>query len=139
MPLSYRIYPQHNLVYVHCTGRVTVDETLAAFASYAAHRDCAPGQAQLVDLTEVTDYERDFTRIMALQAHQSDVFLASGSHPFLIFVAPTALSRTMAMAAVRSWQDLGAVVPLVLSRLSEALEVLSVKALTADGIHESVR
>lgn len=139
MPLTFRIYPKRNLVYVHCTGQVTVGETRQAFGEYSVHDDFKPGQTQLVDLTDVTGFERDFTAIMALQAMQTDVYLASDTRPYLLFVAPNELTRAMAMAALRSWQDLDGVVPLVLSSLSQALEVLSLPDLKVDGPRESVR
>ncbi len=139
MPLNFRILSQHNLVYVSCTGRVTVDQVLTAFKSYATHPDFEPGQTQLLDLSNVTDYERDFTKIMSLQAQQTDVYLKTENRPFLLFIAPNELTRGMAMTAVRSWQDLDGVIPLVLSSLAEALEVLSLQDLSRESLLESAQ
>ena len=125
MPVTFTVLPAHNLVHVHCNGLVTVAETMTAFDTYSAHPDTHPGQSQLVDLTGVTDYERDFARIMSLQAHQVDVYLEAENPIFLIFVAPNELTLTMAMSSVRSWQNLPGVIPLVLSSLDEALAVLA--------------
>ena len=125
MSVTFKVLPEHNLVYVHCAGSVTVAESISAFDSYRAYPDTHPGQSQLVDLSDVVEYERDFTRIMSLQAHQVDVYMEAESPVFLIYVAPNDLTRTMAMAALRSWQNLPGVIPLVLSSLDEALTVLS--------------
>lgn len=125
MPLAFRILGEHNLVYVSCTGYVTVSETLEAFQAYADHDDFRPGQSQLIDLSDVTGYERDFTNIMSLQAQQADVYLLSDAPIHLIFVATNKLTRSMAMASLRSWEDVTGVVPLVLSSIEEAETVLS--------------
>ena len=127
MPVKFRVLPDHSLVHVTFSGLVTVAEATEAFDRYTSHPDSHPRQSHLVDLSGVAEYERDFTKIMALQAHQVDVFLEADAPIYLIFVAPTELTRTMAMAAVRSWQHLPGVVPLVLNSIDEALDVLSLE------------
>jgi hypothetical protein len=138
MTVSFRIFMDYNFVYVHCSGYVDVAETMAAFQDYVRHEDFRPGQSQLVDLLDVSDYGRDFAQIMALQAHQSDVFLSSESPIHLIFVADNDLTRSMAMAALRSWQNLPGVVPLVVSDLDEATEILGAAGLTLPRLKEKV-
>ena len=125
MPLAFRILGDHNLVYVSCTGFITVSNALEAFRSYSDHHDFRPGQSQLIDLSDVTGYERDFTKIMSFQAQQADVYLLSDAPIHLIFVATNDLTRSMAMSALRSWEDVSGVVPLLLSSIEEAETVLS--------------
>lgn len=138
MPVKFSVLPDHNLVLVTFSGMVTLAETTEAFDRYSSHPDARPGQSHLVDLSAVTEYERDFTKIMALQAHQVDVFLKADAPIYLIFVAPTELTRTMAMAAVRSWQNLPGVIPLVLTSLDEARAVLSLEKRDLEPYSEPV-
>jgi hypothetical protein len=67
-----------------------------------------------------------FSRIMELQAHQTEAFLGGKTPVHLIFVAPDDVTQSMAMAALRSWNNLHAVVPLVLPSLAQACEVLAI-------------
>lgn len=126
MPVTFRILPAHSLTYVRFSGQVDLNETFAGFEDYTRHPDFRPHQSQLIDLTEVRDYERDFSRIMELQAHQTDTFLGGKTPVHLIFVAPDDMTQSMAMAALRSWKNLHAVVPLVLPSLAQACEVLAI-------------
>ncbi|WP_197915886.1 hypothetical protein [Thiosulfatihalobacter marinus] len=126
MPVTFRILPTHSLAYVRFSGQVDLRETFAEFDNYTRHPDFRPHQSQLIDLTEVRDYERDFSRIMELQAHQTEAFLGGKTPVHLIFVAPDDVTQSMAMAALRSWNNLHAVVPLVLPSLAQACEVLAI-------------
>ncbi|MEQ9694027.1 hypothetical protein [Shimia sp. SDUM112013] len=128
MSVRFKILPETNLVYVLCSGEVTIDETLDSFSAYAMHKEFKPGQNQMIDLSQVTGYERDFPRIMALQAEQADVFLSTGKRPHLIFVAPTPLTQSMAMTALRSWQQLEGALPVVVQTIPEALDILGLDA-----------
>lgn len=130
MPMSFYILNDQNCVYVRCQGMITVSETMEAFQDYASRPDFRPGQSQLIDLSDVTDYERDFTKIMSLQAQQADVYLSSDTPIYLIFIAPNSLTQSMAMSSLRSWRNLPGVVPMVLSDLDEAVEVLSANGLS---------
>lgn len=128
MPVSFRIYPQHNLAHAMFEGEVTLSEAIDGFQAYTRHPDFQAAQSQIVDLTRVTGYERDFTRIMELQALQAEYFLGGNSKPFLIFVAPDELTQSMAMAALRSWSSVDGIVPLIVSELAGALDVLGLGA-----------
>lgn len=124
MPVSHRTLPEHALVHVLCSGSVTVAETQNALQAYARDPDSAPGQSLLIDLTNVTAYERDFPKIMSLQAQQAEVYLRSDTKVHLIYIAPNKLTQSMAMAALRSWKSLDGVIPLLVATLPEALDVL---------------
>ena len=131
MAVDFRILPDSNVVLVFCSGHVTVAETLAAFDRYTSSPDFRPGQSQLIDLSDVEAYERDFTRIMSLQAHQTEAYFSNSIAPnqttHLIYVAPNELSQTMAMSSLRSWRNLPGIVPLVVQSLDDALEILSLE------------
>lgn len=108
---------------------MTVAETLAAFDRYTSSSDFRPGQSQLIDLSRVEEYERDFTRIMSLQAHQAETYFSKNMIPgqvtHLIYVAPNELTQKMAMSSLRSWKGIPGIVALVLQDLNEAFDVLA--------------
>ena len=72
MPIDVRILPKRGLVYVRYEGGISVPETAEAFGAYMQHPDMRPGQKQLIDLTRVTDWDRDFAGLMRLQAGKAD-------------------------------------------------------------------
>ena len=129
MPVNYRVYPEQSLVYVRCFGEVTVEQSLTSFRQYTQDPEYAEGQSQLIDLTDVTKYERNFAEIISLQAHLAEAFvstqLPSVSPSYMIYVAPTEMTQAMAMASLRSWKNLPSIIPLVVQNLDEALEILS--------------
>lgn len=129
MPVNYRVYAEQSLVYVWCFGEVTVEQSLTSFQQYTQDPDYSEGQSQLIDLTDVTKYERNFAEIISLQAHLAEAFvnteLPSTSPSHLIYVAPTEMTQAMAMASLRSWKNLPNVIPLVVQNLDEALDILS--------------
>lgn len=124
LPVEFHILTQHNLVYIRYDGYIRVDDSIRAFSEYTQHPDFCFGQHQLIDLSLVTNFERDFTKIITHQAQQVDVYIKAKNPPILAFLAPSKASYRMAKAAVRSWDQLDCVIPLVLSNENEALEVL---------------
>lgn len=134
MAVDFAILAELNVVFVRCHGDVNVAQTLAAFERYVSSEDFRPGQSQLVDLTNVTSYERDFTQIMSLQALQAEAYFNPNGSTHLIYVAPNEKTQKMAMASLRSWRNVPGVVPLLVLDVEAALEVLSVDASKAESI-----
>lgn len=124
MPVSYRIFRERGLVYVKYSGHAVVSETMTAFEAYAKDPDCAPGQKQLVDLSEVKGMEANYVEILKLQARKADVFAATGVETLVVYYAPTDVSMSLARLVERSWQDFDAVVPIIQQNEANALELL---------------
>lgn len=124
MSVSFRIFPDRGLVYVRYAGFARLDDTLAAFAQYARHPAVRPGQKQLVDLSAMTGYEQDFTKLMQVQAQKADVFGTDGVQTLMVYFAPTPLSRDIARLALRSWEPFEAVVALIQDDEAQSLELL---------------
>lgn len=110
MPGSYRILPDRGLVYVSYEGFVLLREADAMFADYLTQPEADPGQKQLVDLTRVEDFERDFPTLMAMQADKVDTFLTTGHQFFMVFVAPTPMAQAMGRLLVAPWTGVNGVV-----------------------------
>jgi hypothetical protein len=131
---SFRILKSLNLVYVRYEGRIRIRESMDLFASYAQHPDCRPGQKQIVDLSAVTDYERDYTAMMEMQAMKTDVFLAEGNQPIILYFAPTQLSQKLARLIIKSWEPFSAVVPLIIEDEAEALQIIGIEEKSIAGM-----
>ncbi|PRX38249.1 hypothetical protein SAMN05216257_103225 [Meinhardsimonia xiamenensis] len=132
MAVTFSIFPERGLVYVRYEGEARLADTMAAFAEYAAHPDCRPGQKQLVDLSAVTGVEMNFAQLMEMQARKADLF-GTAEETLMVYFAPTPEARRIANLAMRSWQGLGKVVALVAETEKQALELLG---LSETGIAE---
>lgn len=126
MPVSFRILPEHGIVYVRYEGFALLDETLQAFGEYAAHPLARPGQKHLIDLAEVTGIEQDYVKMMRVQAGKADALMGTGQQTLMVYYAPTRLSYEMSKFILRSWEGIEAVVPLVQQDETQALALLGV-------------
>ncbi|KCV83389.1 hypothetical protein ATO10_01470 [Actibacterium atlanticum] len=124
MPVSFRIFPRRGLVYVRYDGVAQIDETSEAFAAYAQHPDCQPGQKQLVDLTHLTGYDEDYVKLMQVQAQKADVLAQGPVETLMIYHATTDIALRVAHLAKRSWQDVAGMVTVVTQDEAEALSLL---------------
>ncbi|GAA6202250.1 hypothetical protein [Aquicoccus sp. SU-CL01552] len=124
MSVSFRILPDRGLVFVRYAGVLRLEDTMNAFAEYARHPDCRPGQKQLVDLSAVTDVEQDFVQLMQVQAQKSEVFGDEGAETLMVYVAPHHLGKQLARNILRSWEPFDSVVALVQEDEAHALELL---------------
>ena len=113
MPVEFKIFPNRGLVVVRYSGFATVNDTLTATEAYVSHPDYVAGQKQLVNMTEVTGFEKDYVRFMDMQARKTERLVRSDLQSIVVYIAPTAISRDLSALFVRSWIDIGSVVPLV--------------------------
>jgi hypothetical protein len=124
MTVTFRILPDRGLVVVRYTGHATLDETVVASNAYLEHADFALGQKQLVDLTHITGFEKDYVRFMNMQAEKAARLACAGVQSLAVYIAPTPVSRDLSAMFVRSWADTDAVVLLVQHTEAEALALL---------------
>lgn len=124
MPVDYRILNRRGLVYVRYSGHVRFSETAQAFASYTRDPDMRPGQKQLIDLSRVTEWDRDFASLLKIQAAKADLFVAAGHETHFVYFAPTEHTQVMARMVLRSWDDVPGVIPLLQTTEADALHVL---------------
>ena len=124
MPVEFKIFPKRGLVVVRYSGFATVNDTLTATEAYVSHPDYVAGQKQLVNMTEVTGFEKDYVRFMDMQARKTERLVRSDLQSIVVYIATTAISRDLSALFVRSWIDIGSVVPLVQESEAEALALL---------------
>ena len=124
MPLTFRILADRGLVVVRYSGHATIDETMAATKAYVASPDYAAGQKQLVDMTRITSYEKDYVRFMEMQAAKAERLAGAGVQSLVVYIAPTPVSQEIAGLFIRSWADVDAVVPLIQHSEAQALALL---------------
>ncbi|WP_299145095.1 hypothetical protein [uncultured Tateyamaria sp.] len=134
MPVIFRIFPDRGLVVVRYSGLAAIDDTMAATQAYTAHPHYAPGQKQLVDLSGVTGYEKDYVRFMMMQASKAGRFANAGIQSLVVYIAPTPIAQEMSALFIRSWDDVDAVVPMVQHSESEALALLGQPETTVDAL-----
>ncbi|SEW15618.1 hypothetical protein SAMN04488515_1316 [Cognatiyoonia koreensis] len=127
MPTGFRIIPKYGIVFIQHSGLITVKESMDAIAAYAAHPDAAPGQKHLVDCAPVTDYERDWARIMSIQARMTEVIKPDGPETLLVLHAPAGMPRTVANLIRKSWEGNGPVLPRIVDTEAEALDLVGAK------------
>ena len=135
MALTFRIFPERGLVVARYSGVARIDDTMRVFAEYAAHPDFAPGQKQLVDLTDVTAYEKDYVRIMEMQARKADHMNAPGAQSLVVYLAPTPAAQEMTALIMRSWEDVDAIVPVIQHTEAEALAILGQPETTLTALY----
>lgn len=124
MPATFQILPQHNLVYVRYSGMMLVEDSLRAFGAYATHPDARHGQRHLIDLSRITDMERDYARIMQLQALKGATLAMRETETLMVYFANTPLSLMAAAMAKNGWSDTYGVVAIVLKRENQVLNAL---------------
>ncbi len=133
MPVSYRIHPHLGLVHVRYSGFVRLADSFDIIDRYMRDPDFAPGQKQLVDLSAVTGHEQDYARLLELQARKLDAF-RTGPQSLVVYYAPSEPALTLARLIVRSWKDLGFLVPLIHDDEAEALALLGIAAPSLDAL-----
>ncbi len=124
MAISVRILAGRGLVFVRYSGTLGMAESMEAFAAYAKHPDCRPGQMQLVDLADVDGWDNDFPGLLKMQAIKADTFLGSGREVLFCCHAPREPGREIARMILRSWEDIPGVVAMMQETEAEALSIL---------------
>jgi len=140
MPVEFKIVPERGLVVVRFSGFATVNDTMVATKDYISHPNYVAGQKQLVDMSNITDYEKDYVQFMNLQASKTERLARSGVQSLVAYIAPTEVSRDLSALFVRSWADVRSVVPLIQQSEAEALALLgqpeeTLEALLENAVH----
>ncbi|MFP7672998.1 hypothetical protein ACG74X_06525 [Marivita sp. S0852] len=126
MPATFQILADHNLVYVQYSGLMLVEDSLKAFGAYAQHPEARPGQRHLIDLSRITDMERDFARVMALQARKGEDLAARELETMMVYYAISPISQKAAALAKNGWSHAHGVVAIVQDSEAAALSSLGV-------------
>ncbi len=133
MPLSYRILPELGVVYVRYEGFAWIADTVETFGRYMQDPNFKPGQRQLVDLSRLTGFERDFMKFFELQAQKAEAFVSAPQSLF-VYYAPTPIGQSMVQLIRRSWEGTSIVVQVVQDDEAEALALLGVRETSFDAL-----
>lgn len=124
MPVSFRILKSLGLVYTRYKGFTRMSDCGEMFQSYTRHRDFELGQKQLIDLSGMTGWDKDYVQMMQIQAQKTDVFMDSRAQILIVFYAPSDLSRHAAQLGMHTWDACQSVVPIVQETQANALAIL---------------
>ena len=124
MPVTVQILPDYNLVYVRFWGVLRVEETAAALAAFARNPQCRPGQRHLVDLTRLTDIERNYPKLMELEASKVEMLAGTGVETFMVYLANTPIGRRATNMGRNGWPPECGVVAIGLENEDDALFAL---------------
>ncbi|MBV7410002.1 hypothetical protein [Maritimibacter sp. DP1N21-5] len=124
MPGSYRILPGQGIVYVEYRGKATLSEAKSLLNQYSTDPERRMGQRQLIDLSRITDWEKDFLGLMKYQADSAARIFSPHGTMMMVIYAPTGPGKDLGRHLVQTWSAVsGAVVTLQVSE-SAALSVL---------------
>jgi hypothetical protein len=137
MPVRFHIFPERGLVVVRYSGFATINDTMAATKAYLAHPDYSAGQKQLVDMTQITGYEKDYVRFMNMQAAKAGRLATAGVQSLVVYIANTPESLDVSTMFIRSWIDVDAVVPMLQHTEADALTILGQPEDTIDVLLET--
>lgn len=127
MSLSFQIVPHRGLVYVRYIGTALIKDSAEAFGEYATHKDFAPGQKQLIDLSRVTGYERDYPRMFDLQMRKAEVFVKRNEQTLMVYYAPHERAMSLASLIARSWESVPGTHPRIVNTSeADALQLIGV-------------
>lgn len=135
MSPTFQILPERDLVFVRYVGTVLIAQSARAFGEYAAHKDFAPGHRQLVDLSQITGYERDYARMFDLQMRKADVFVKDATQTLMVYYAPTEIALTLATLIARTWDSVPGTCPrIVRTSEADALQLIGEPETTFDAL-----
>ena len=124
MPIKADILAERGLIYFKFSGYVTVGEALASMEAITQKPEFRVGMKHFVDFQDVTDYERDYVKVLELQAKVADHVIQDEIQTLLVLLATTPQGREMANINVRSWEGVTTVVPVIAETEKRALELL---------------
>lgn len=124
MSVRVTLLPRRNLLVATYSGVAGLAETVAAAEAAARHPDFHPAMRHLVDVSAITDYERDFPGFFAMQARVMDSFAPEPHGLVIAFFAPSRVGQQMAELARRSWDGLDHAIIRIFDHEEAALDFL---------------
>lgn len=124
MAINYKVIPSKGLIYIRYSGIMGVQESREAMSAFMRHPSYQPGLKQLINLSEITDWERDYTAFMMYQAEQLELFKGISMPTMMVCIAPTQMTQQVAAMVLKSWDVVSDVISVVVRHEDEALQVL---------------
>lgn len=127
MPVSFRILPRRHLILFTYSGMVSLKETMDTVAACARHPDHHPLLTHLCDVSQVTGVERNFPKLLKMQAKISEDLLPLQGERIVLFYAPTRPGQELARMAQKSWEGISPVIVLIHDHEAAVLAYLGLK------------
>ena len=124
MPVTFHILPKRQLILFYYKGLITLQESMDIVAEAASHPDYRPWLRQLCDLSAVTGVERDFPKLLKMQARILEDLDPGAEDLMVLFYAPTAPGQEMAHMAQKSWEGLNSVIVRIQDTEAAVLDLL---------------
>ncbi len=135
----FRIFPEHNLVYVRYSGLATIADYISVVQEYPRHPDFDLHRTNLIDLRFLEDFERDYASVLKLQAHTAEYALSARADILSITVAPSQVAQEAAKLIARSWEGLETpVVRRIVPTMEEASTLIGINIETLEGLIKQV-
>lgn len=138
MPVTFRILPEHFLVYFRIEGWLDIAEGIRASDAYLARPDYRKGMRRLLDLSALTGWERDFAAIMKEQAQQVEIYDDRQRPALIVVLARTEEALSFAQAIKSPWENTQRAVAVIVETEAEALSVLGIDAPSFAAVVEGV-
>lgn len=134
MPISFKIISSCGLALVRLSGRVELDDCVAAAASYARYAEARASHNLLIDLSRVTGYEPDYVKILHAIGKIQEYLWHPGSEPLVVCLASTPVSQRISVALDRVISGLPGVIGCRVSDESHALDILGLPERNIDDL-----
>lgn len=135
----FRIFPDHNLVYVRYSGAASIADYVSVVDGYTEHPEYDPHHKNLVDLRFLDDFERDYTAALGLQARIAEYAMTARADILSIMVAPSPVAMEVAALIMRSWEQIDTpVVRRMVPSMQEAAPLLGISEATLEGLLKQV-
>ena len=134
MPVKFHILPQRNLILFTYSGMVGLQESMDAVSACARSAEYRPWMRQLCDLSLVTGVEKDFPKLLKMQAKFAEDLQDNGHDLIVLFYAPNKAGQELADMARRSWDGLNSVIVMVQTHEAEALALLGLRETRMDEL-----
>jgi hypothetical protein len=137
MSVQFKIFPDWNLLVFTYSEHVTYQESSEVVAAATTHPAHRKGMRQLCDVSQVTSVERNFPKLMKMQAKMAEDLALQAPELFVIFYAPNRAGRQLAEMARRSWEGLDSVIVLVHDREANVISTLGLPEMTLGALLET--
>jgi len=135
MPVTFSIRKSLGVFCAQFYGFVLIEDCLSSLQALAAHPDFRPNLNQLIDLSEVTDYERNFVRILEFFARMPESGFAPGQEFLVVYYAPAQAGQELARIAIRSWEGVPGPVLRMVGDPDQALAILGLSHVALQDLH----
>lgn len=138
MPVRFQIVPQRQLILFSSHGVIALQDSMDIVAEAAAHPDYRPWLRQLCDLSRVTAVERDFPKLLRMQARILEDLDPGAGELVVLFYAPTGPGQEMAHMAQKSWEGLNSVIVRIQDSETAVLDLLGLPETRLDDLLQLV-